>query len=251
MLEILVWIVAGVTVLFVGSRVITHVLLRKACRAGAQKIHASLLASFQCEHEYRAATRDEFPGMDWSGYDDLRDVLDARGMTLLGGIEDVTESRANPEMRTLIEMHVGFQGTVSVATYRVQGMQIVDVISELTDGRMLLTTNAEINKLTPPPNTRRETLPASTRAEALLDLHLERLHELRKREPGAPFVIIGAIEDVLDAARRSSRTTSEHRRSIGWLTREELLALSGAGQEAMTELVWVEFCRIQDQQRAA
>lgn len=251
MLVTLISIAIGLFVLVVFVNVYRRSLWRRACRAGAATIYSDLIATFQGAHEYRVARRDEITGLDWSGYDRVRLEMEERGFALLGGMEDMTMSRVKPELRNFVEVYAGMNGTVTVGTYTVYGVHVVDCMSETPDGRAFVTTNAEMNKLTPPPNWRGEVRPATTQTGELLDLHLARLVALKESESSVQLVGIRSMEDAIESAKRSSRASAEHRRSIGFLTRDELTALTGLDQEATADLVWIEFCRIQQEKRAA
>jgi hypothetical protein len=226
-------------------------LWRRACRGGAESIYSDLLATFSGPHEYRAKRREETAGIDWSEYDGVRLKMQTRGFHHLGGMEDVTMGRAKPQSPNFLELYSGLGGTVMVATYNAYGVHVVDCMSETPDGRLLLTTNAELNKLLPPPNWRVETLSSRTTCGELLDLHLSRLAALRGTERGTQFIPIRSLEDAMASAVRCSGASSEHRRSIGLLTREELDALTSPGQESAAERVWLEFCRIREERHAA
>lgn len=241
----------AVLIVFVFLHRFRKFLWRRACRAGAASIYSDLVATFGGPHEYRSARREEIAGIDWSGYDQVRSEMEKRGFELLGGIEDLTMSRVKPETPNFIEVYAGMEGNVTVGTYNAYGVHVVDCMSEAPDGRLFITTNAELNKLSPPPDWRGEVRPASTECGELLDLHLARLAQLHETEPGLRFVPIRSIDDAITSATRSSRASAEHRRSIGFLTREELAALTGPGQEATADLVWTEFRRIQQERRAA
>lgn len=226
-------------------------LWRRACRGGAESIYSDLVATFSGPHEYRRKLREETAGIDWSEYDRVRGEMQSRGFQQLGGLEDVTMGRAKPQSPNFLELYSGLDGAVMVATYDAYGVHVVDCMSETPDGRLLLTTNAEANKLLPPANWRVETRSSETTCGELVDLHLSRLAALRETERGTRFIPIRSLEDAIASAMRCSGASSEHRRSIGLLTREELDALTSPGQESAAEMVWLEFCRIREERRAA
>ena len=157
-------------------------LWRRACRGGAETIYSDLVATFSGPHEYRAKLREETAGIDWSEYDRVRLEMQTRGFTDLGGMEDVTMGRAKPQSPNFLELYSGLDGTVMVATYNAYGVHVVDCMSETPDGRLLITTTAEMNKLSPPSNWRAETRSSETQCGELLDLHLSRLRALRETE---------------------------------------------------------------------
>ena len=115
MLATVIWVGIGFATLLLVLQMLRQMAWRRACRAGAAKIHADLLATFKGMHQYQPAGRTQFVHLDWTSYDEAAAVLKARGFKLLGGIEDVTVSRVNPDARTLIEIHATADGSIAIA----------------------------------------------------------------------------------------------------------------------------------------
>lgn len=224
--------------------------LRSACRAGAEKILRDVTLMFDDEHVYRPSRPDDFPELDPSGYEAVRSFAATNRFRSVGALEDLTVSQANPEHRTRIDGYVSEDGAIGMAAYTLKGIHVVDLTSTFPGQRFLVTTNAEANKFSAPPTIERETLPASTTATELLARHRARLAEHLAQKPGMPVVPFQGFEDMLKTAREMTGAISIHRRSIGYLTEDELRQI-GAGQPPyVVKLVWEEFTKLRDQRAA-
>lgn len=239
----IVLIVVGAVILLgiVAVQVIKRKVVQAICRLGAYKIHGELEKVFAGEHAFRAASREEFTDLDFAGYDAVRDVLEGRGLRYLGAVEDLTVTEVHPEMRTLIELYGDAMGTCLVSTYHVQENQISEAFSDLEDGRALLTTNAEIDKLTPPPFVDRQVLSAATPVATIVSTHEDRLAAKGMPRPRT----LGSFEAALQVMRRYTRAVSDYRKSIGLLTETELHAMvSEPGESQAATLLWREFQKV-------
>jgi hypothetical protein len=213
---------------------------RSKCRAAAEKIHGEMTAMYRGEQEFRIAQETDFPGLDLTGYGEAREFLTASGFTYLGAIENLTITAVHPANRTFMAAYANEAGDITAFFYQMQHVRVQDFSTWLQGDRLLLTTNAEADKLTPAPSANRETLPHDTPPTTLLARHLERVQDLDAAEPGI-IQPVSSLETVLDAARRYSGTIAEYRRSIGYLTEAEMLRLAAPGQEATARLVFQHF----------
>ena len=193
------------------------------------------------EHEFAIVSPADYPAIDGSRYAAVASELAGAGFRRVGTIEDATVSAVYPHNRTYVESHVSADGEISASTYWVAGRQIVDLATVLGDGRVLVTTNADIDKMTPPPSVRRDGMPAATAPAALLARHRERLAALRSPDRPLRIVRSDTLDDVIVQARQVSRLMAEYRQSIGLLTESELMAMIAPGQEATGKRVWREF----------
>ncbi|MEZ4648052.1 MAG: hypothetical protein R3E97_04555 [Candidatus Eisenbacteria bacterium] len=235
-------VVLGITG-FIAIQVLKRKLVRAICRVGAAKVYRQLRGVFGGEHVFRVTTRAEFEELDYASYDSVRQVLESRGYRQLGAVEDVTVSESDPDRRTLIELYVDGSATRCVASYQVEGGQISDVLSVLQDGRHLLTTNAELDRLGPPPFVDRQCFPGGTPIATLVSAHEERVEEAGGAASGLEPV--SSLDDSIALMRRYTKQVSEYRKSIGYLTKSELQAMvSDPGEEAAANIVWAEFQRI-------
>lgn len=247
-------VVLALIAIVIALHLVQRILRRTACRAGAEKIYRDLNAMFAGEHQHRPGQREAFPDLDWPGYDAVRHALESLGFRALGAFEDVTVSEVHPENRTLIESYVSSDGMTGAGTYCIQGHQICDFATECEDGRFILTTNANLDKLTPPPTVDRCSLPEDTPVGVMFAKHRDRV--TAARSTGTNHLSIQkTLDDAMDASRRYSRITSQYRQSVGLITEAELLALTdGPGQESAARVVWKEFRRLYEahhRQRAA
>jgi hypothetical protein len=249
-LEIVAWIACAAVGLAVLLRIARRIFWKAACRAGAAKIHRELTALFRGEHEHVCSSRASFPGVDWSGYDAVRDALTERGFRYVGAYENLTVSRVYPQNRALVEAYAEADGSAIAGTYGMQGSQIVDFGSETTDGRLILTTNATLDKMAPPPDIDRVILAADASIDDLRAAHHGRVAAAIQNEATLRFRRIVDIDDVMDSCRRVMGIVARHRRSLGLLTEAEILAMSTQGQEATAREVWKELRRLVDEERA-
>ena len=229
-------------VLFLASRRFV-----RQCRAAAEKIHGEMVGMFSGVHEYRVLSAADRPELPRDGYERVAAALAARGFRSLGAFEDVTVSAVYPQNRTYMESHVSDDGGIGAVTYFVAAIQkqITDFSSTFADGRMVGTTNAELDTLRPPPWMHRENRPIDTGVEPLLDRHVEALAEFRERWPEAAPILAQTLDDVLARSRDYSVRNGEFRRSIGWLTEDELMSFAkDPGQLATAQQIWSEFREI-------
>lgn len=234
-------------------QVIKQQMVRTLCRMGAVKVYGELRSLFAGEHEYRKSERADFEDLDFEAYDSVAEVLTARQFRRLGAAEDLTVSKVHPARRTTIELWVDPGGATLVATYQVDGVQISDVFSQATNGRCFLTTNAELDKLTPPPSVERLEHPAGAPIATLVSTHAERLGHKDIAESGLSFLRFHSFEDAIDSMRSHTRVVSEYRRSLGYLTEPELEAMVSTPEEGgAAKVLWQEFRKLSgDQSRAA
>ncbi|MCA9755509.1 MAG: hypothetical protein KDA27_06885 [Candidatus Eisenbacteria bacterium] len=229
---------------FIAVQVLKRKLVHTICRMGAAKVYRQLRGVFGGEHTFRSATREEFDELDYSAYDSVREVLTSRSYRFLGGVEDTTVTESDPDRRTLIELFVDPTGTLCVASYQVEDSQISDVLSVNEEGRYLLTTNAELDRLTPPPFVDRHSSPGGTPIATLLSAHEERRAE---SQAWSQLETFPSLEDVSALMRRYTKQVSEYRQSIGYLTKDELEAMiSEPGEAAAAKIVWAEFQKLSE-----
>jgi hypothetical protein len=252
--KILVILGAAILGLIIAGRLFRRWIWKSACRAGAVRIHREMTALFQGDHDIQLTSRSEFPGHDWAGYDRVRDDLTDRGFRFLGAVEDHTISKVYPHNRTMMEAYTDGEGTTIASTYLLRDRQMTDLATEAEDGRLWLTTNADLDKLTPPPAIDRHVVPADAPVETMLAAHRERLSALRRASPSIRFVRTRTVEDAIEAARRHMRLIMTYRKSVGLLTEKEIVAMAnGPDQVATARAVWRIFRGLveEDQARAA
>jgi hypothetical protein len=214
---------------------------KSQCRAAARKIHMEMAALYCGEARFRVVRETDFPNLDLTGYREARTLLTGRGFSFLGAIENLTLTAVYPENRTFMAAYADERGTTCAFFYQVQQVRVHDFSTGLGGDRVLLTNNAEADRLTPAPSVSRETLPHDTPPEMILARHLERLASLRAAEPAVAPRSVTSLDDVLDSCGRFSRLVADHRRSVGLLTEAEMLRLSAPGQEPTARQVFEYF----------
>ncbi|MBK8229102.1 MAG: hypothetical protein IPK72_00675 [Candidatus Eisenbacteria bacterium] len=241
-------------------------LVRRSCREGAERIFRELTAMFDGEHVFKVVDRSDYPELSEELYTRTEAFLAGRGLGYVGSLEDLTVTQANPNLRTRIDCFTSSDGRVGGVTYRIHEYQVLEFCTAFETGAFLTTTNAEVDKLEPPPMLHRETLRRSTEPLELLQRHLDRVAETQRPGGGArigdsvdaanqtpPRIALQrTLEDLLVMGRRSTLIASQHRRALGYLTPEELNRMAAdPGQEAVARILWQEFEKIRSAQRAA
>jgi hypothetical protein len=77
-------------------------------------------AIFDRPHEYRKVDPTDFDRLDRGYYDDNRAWLEAQGFVHLADVENLTLSRAMPNLRTFLRVMAGDGGAVTAAVYQVR-----------------------------------------------------------------------------------------------------------------------------------
>lgn len=165
---------------------------RYQARRGARKTLEQSEALFSGTHEFVSVDPSRFDWLDQGYYDDTRFRLEAEGFRCLGDVEDLTLTEQHPNMRTFIRVMSGDRGQVTVGIYQVKltglmavfqwiGLiprraRVLELESELSDGRFLVTNNTKDVDTTPGPAAiEMEQHPLPTRRDTLLARHRERL----------------------------------------------------------------------------
>lgn len=241
-------IAVGVLLILIAIHLVKGKLVRTLCRMGAAKIYRQIRSVYEGEHKFEAASRADFQEqeLDWSAYDEIATVALDKGGVQIGGFENLTVSEVHPENRTLLETYSIAQGKAAIATYQIDGQQFTDVITELKDGRFVVTTNAELDKLTTPSTVDKHTMPVGTPLATLLTAHGDTMNRLLDAEPGVQLVLFESADDVIASNRRYSLIASEHRKSVGYLTKDELVAIAENDDtdNKLTEMLWKEFVAV-------
>jgi hypothetical protein len=87
-------------------------------------------ALFDRPHEYRKVDPAEFDRLDLGYYDDTRAWLEAQGFVHLADVENLTLSRAMPNLRTFLRVMAGDGGAVTAAVYQVRLDPPAEAIAE-------------------------------------------------------------------------------------------------------------------------
>lgn len=124
------------------------------------------------------------------------------------------------------------------------GTQYLEFGSATSDHRYILTSNAQPNLQSWPPSVDNCILTAGTPLDVLLARHRERVSDLEQREPGTVLQTFADMEAVFAAMKRYRQELSVYRKSIGYITLEEMLALArNPAEEQAARRLWAEIRR--------
>ncbi len=118
--------------------------------------------------------------------------------------------------------------------------------TEFEDGRQLITSNAEAaGMLSEPEKIETLHLPYDTPKELLYAIHLTRVKEIALETPARSNQ---TFIDVIAMQRRQTELKREYRRSINFVTRDELVTMSG-GNEVQADEIYEEIGKLLRQER--
>lgn len=251
-------IVAGA---LLAAVLVIHFLSRPFLARGRLEFRAKLEAWFAPSHEYRAASLDDFPGLDRAFYERATAELEALQFRVLGDVENVTLARADGDRRTCIRLFASKDGAVLAAVYDTGFRGLLGTLrrlglaskaepsvvfkTELGDSRTIVTsTDPGAAQLDPPPGTSVSVSPRATPAAELLETHRKRVAVFSDENPGVAARTVGSIEDAIAAQNRHQARKHAQRRSLGWLTDEEI-------ERAFPRRTWGLVRGIRDEMRRA
>lgn len=217
------------------------------------------------------ADEKNFRHLDLAAYGRFRKDMEAKGYHLLGDYEVVDFTRAGPLRRTFLRVMVSADGTVACAYYQITAhllKRLWRLFNELMDGRgkpawksflndiaihhsLAVSTDFEDGSsictcigesagiFANPPGMEMHYFPDGTPLDTLLQTLGERVSWMRTEYPDAQPVSISTLEQLFQLQDRSSEKKVAWRKSVNWITREELLAMSN-GNEAFADEVYEE-----------
>lgn len=167
--------------------------------------------------------------------------LGAQGFRALGTVELVRHTRVNGQ-RVPIRVLVSADERTMAAAWRLEGlfqaMEVVDLESQLVDGRILITNNTgTADPFAPPTGVEKVELPLKTGLNKLWEVHAERLTDLDAR----PLPDLQAAEALQEALRLKKR---EDARAKGWVSDAELRGLLGGAYEELADQVRARLSRM-------
>ena len=219
----------------------------------AQHIAASVRAMVPGVFETRPASPATHPYVAWRRYAAATAPFTALGFRHLADVE-VTSLHVDPRMSRppALRILVSADGDMVVGIYRLAlrwsltgvlarlsggAATMTDVMTHFADGTIVETSTAEpANVWTTPPFLYRAYLAASVPLEARLAHHHGRVERHAAAAPGRTVVRHTTVESMLEVAAESERRKREHRRSIGWVTDDELRRLSRLDGERLAQL---------------
>lgn len=190
-------------------------------------------AMYESAHEYRAASQEDFYGLDLSFYDQSRDKLLSLDFQYVGDIVDETiEELGYPTVP--IRLLTSPSGATVACVYHLRmqspmvrggrsGVRFFEVGSEFSDGSFLMTSNGAEHDLLDSPHTIRKCRhPLDTPVEVLLQLHEKEKGTILDSNPGLAIVPARTLDEVLAGTHRQQQIKIEFRRSIGFLRGDEV-----------------------------
>lgn len=220
--------------------------VRVEMQAAARKILDSLRSNFAPIQEFRLLRPEDLPEEGREQLDEAGRVLEKAGGRFIADMENVTISgvvgRCIP-IRNYSFTKVGFD---AAAYYHPKAAHLIyDLVSDLSDGRLFLTCNAEAaKKLDPTPGIDDLKLPYDTPLDELIRIHKKRLAEARSDNPNIEFAICRTADEIIAREERIARIKYEHRRKIGWVSQAEVERLSPPGKEKRARLVYAEIRKL-------
>ena len=220
----------------------------------ARRTAASLRAMAPGVFETRPAGPATHPYVAWRRYDRATAPFAELGFRRLADVE-VTSLAVDARMTRppALRILVSGDGETVVGIYRLAlrwtpigvlarcfggSGTMTDLGTLFSDGSVVETsTAAPANAWDVPPFVYRAFLQPSLPAEALLEHHRARVARHATAVAGRAVVRRETLEEVLATAAESERRKREHRRSIGWVSDEELRRLSRLDGAPLAELV--------------
>ncbi len=192
---------------------------RRSARRGAREILETNRALYSGTHDFVGVDPSRFGWLDLRFYDRLRSVLEQQGFRFLGDVEDVTVTQQTPSLRTFLRAMAGDHGRVIAGFYQVRArgatallqwlgilprrLEVLDLESELADGRWIATSNTEAIDTTPVPDAvDLLRLPLATPPEVVLERHRERLERALASRPDVAVRRVASLSEVLVAQDR-------------------------------------------------
>jgi len=202
-------------------------------RQTAERILASVRHMYAGKALYRRASEREFPHLDFSTYRRAGEALEARGFRHLADQQNLNAQGGAALAPTLVRSWVSADGTISAGHYQLRHLRwqrvydTDDLVSELEGGGFVLTSTAELSSVWSVPEA--FDLEFHTRDTPLPDLlrrHRERVAAAVARSPHVRAHAVATWDDLVALQVRLRAAHHAHRRRIGWLTLDELKALS-------------------------
>ena len=126
-------------------------------------------------------------------------------------------------------------------------LSTVDLETEFVDGRFLVTHNSpQAALMKSPPQFDVEVHPAAISADALLEAHLIRLRRRLAAEPEVKPCVIRTLDDALASQKGQEGIKHAHRKSVGWVTKEEMQRLAMPGAKGVARDVHDEIRKLDD-----
>jgi hypothetical protein len=208
-----------------GSALVFVVLIALSART----MFRQMSLAWDTPHEYVQV--EALPRVPTQGYERLQAELEKLGFRHTARLENLAMTKAYPQLRTYLDVYLVETGDVHAATFWASippnGQQVLDFDSTFDDQTTLTTTNSPAaGLLGPAPHVERHILKDVEAVETLLARHREFLE--RNLASGKKRVRpVRTLVELESALAVHARLECEHRRSIGYLTYEEVKAMGG------------------------
>lgn len=252
-------------------------------RIAAERIIASMKRNFSGgDHGAVPATPSEFRHLDLKAYEVFASTMAAQGFRHVADYAKpgLTNTPTTLMAHTMIRTMLSPDGNVAATYYQVkprigrrlkllargllnlrlvaaprnfvQAMETrhsVDIETALDDGMFFCTSNAEgAAAISTPPFIKSKFHPRSTTPAVLLDDHRRSVEEYLRANGGVRPLRMESVEDVMQMERRQAELKSSYRKSVEWITKEELERLGSSA--AVSQAVFDEVRKILAEERA-
>jgi len=234
--------------------------MNESIRNAARSILQSMRRAYGAPLTRVPAREADFPHLDLAAYRRFAADMQARGYVFLYdyAVREINESPTSLIAPTLLRAYASPDGAIVATCYQRsarwdrlraklwQGLlngrwidapkmffragrtlHCIEFSSSFADG-FVSTSNAQgAESIGMPASLDRKFFPYGTPLSVLLAEHQARLAAAAQRRGGQAPVPVRGVGELLVHADRESQIKSAHRAAIGWVTREELLKLSG------------------------
>ncbi len=209
-------------------------------------------------HEIREANPREYPRLDRGYYDQCQAKLESLGFHFLKDIEDVTLTRACPNMRTFLRTFLSRDGCIMAACAEVRPtgwtawwlqllglmprvIRMVNIETEFENGAFLCTANSKgLDEMEAAPEICKMQLPPSASIDELLALHRGLLAQWAAKDTAFRPRVFRSLAEAIESGQRQQALKSAFRKSAGGLSREEMQRIAGGKMTAEAEALLSE-----------
>ncbi len=215
-------------------------------RWAARKILETVRKNYTRDRDIRIIASDSLPSNTAAKYAEARGVVEGLGFKFICYAEDETFTRANGIMIPF-QYFRDEKGDMKASTYFHPkiGYTIYDFMTEFSDGRKLVTSNATMAaKIMVPPIFIRNHLPAKTLPSEILKAHREQLGKILGEYRGITCTTAVTPDGILERYRYDNKTIYKFHRDRGWISQEELIGMSPKGSDATAKRVYARIQKI-------
>lgn len=213
----------------------------------AHNILSAIRGGYLPAHEYEMIDPNDFDDVEQDYYSQMQSEYEPLGFEFLVDIEDLTVT-AQGNIRTFIRVLRQPATNSLVCIYYVPPLDIgiCELETFLTDGSVIVSTTApQQNEITDYPRVSYQYYPTDVEPARILDEHIDRVVKLT--ESGPASVLVTNFDELVTVQNKMNQLKYDHLKSIGWVTKEYLLAQAGGDSfvangvfDAIQELLRVE-----------